>query len=88
MAEMGMAVPRNSTPMVGGQGPFDYITMGGLFTVLKVREGITSYDDPGWYQHPQGTVASLAAADDLRRDGIELRSAPSAPQTFTHHHPG
>jgi len=32
MAEMGMAVPRNSTPMVGGQGPFDYITMGGLFT--------------------------------------------------------
>jgi FtsP/CotA-like multicopper oxidase with cupredoxin domain len=86
MAEMGMAVPRNSTPMVGGQGPFDYITMGGLFTVLKVREGLTSYDDPGWYQHPEGTVASLAAADDLRRDGIDAKTSPSATPAHTHQH--
>jgi len=28
-----------------------------MFTVLKVRDGIASYDDPGWYQHPEGTVA-------------------------------
>ena len=27
--------------------------MGGMFTVLKVRDGITSYDDPGWYKHPR-----------------------------------
>jgi hypothetical protein len=83
-----MKVPRNSTPMVGGKGPFDYITMGGLFTVLKVREGITSYEDPGWYQHPEGTVANLASADDLRRDDIDVQAAPSAPPTQPHHHPG
>lgn len=28
-----------------------------MFNVIKVREGITSYDDPGWYKHPSGTVA-------------------------------
>src|SRR6058998_1428875 len=60
MAEMGMAVPRNSIPMVGGKGPFGPIDMGGMFTVLKVRDGITSFDDPGWYEHPVGTVAELA----------------------------
>lgn len=79
MGEMGkhiqmgmMQGPRNSIPMVGGKGPFDYITMGGLFTVLKVRENLTSYDDPGWYQNPPGTVADLASAEMLRRDGIEV----------------
>jgi manganese oxidase len=80
-----MKVPRNSTPMVGGMGPFDYITMGGLFTVLKVREGITSYEDPGWYQHPPGTVASLATGDELRRDGIEIQTAPSTPHAHANH---
>lgn len=78
MGEMGkhiqmgmMPSPRNSIPMVGGEGPFDYITMGGLFTVLKVRENLATYDDPGWYQHPPGTVATLATADELRRDNIQ-----------------
>ena len=28
-----------------------------MFTVVKVRDGLTSYDDPGWYRHPPGTVA-------------------------------
>ena len=63
-----MAVPKNSIPMVGAQGPFDYITMGGMFTLLKVREHLTTYDDPGWYKHPPGTVADVASADELRRD--------------------
>jgi FtsP/CotA-like multicopper oxidase with cupredoxin domain len=81
MGEMGMAVPQNSIPMVGGRGPFDYITMGGMFTIFKVREGITSYEDPGWYEHPQGTVAAAASADELRADGIEPEdsAAPAAP---------
>ena len=43
--------------MMTGKGPFGPLEMGGMFTVLKVREGITCYDDPGWYQHPEGTVA-------------------------------
>ena len=72
MGEMGMPVPQNSIPMVGARGPFDYITMGGMFTIVKVRDKLESYDkDPGWYQHPKGTVASLANQSDLRRDGIK-----------------
>jgi manganese oxidase len=70
MRHMAVPVPPNSIPMVGGQGPFDYITTGGLFTVLKVRDHLTSYEDPGWYDHPPGTVASLASAEELQRDGI------------------
>ena len=67
-----MRVPENSIPMVGADGPFDYITMGGMFTIVKIREGITTYDDPGWYDHPDGTVASLASEEMLRRDGVEV----------------
>ena len=71
MGTMGMPVPRNSIPMVGGEGPFAHIDMAGMFTIVKVREGITTYDDPGWFRHPPGTVAERAFAEELRRDGIE-----------------
>lgn len=72
MADMKMAVPKNSIPMGGGTGPFGTITMGGMFTILKVRESLTSYDaDPGWYKNPAGTVASIASAADLTKDGIK-----------------
>jgi hypothetical protein len=31
-----------------------------MFTVVKVRDQLQSYDkDPGWYKHPEGTVAYL-----------------------------
>lgn len=70
MGDMGMDVPKNSIPMLGGKGQYDPITMGGMFTILKVRPDITTYDDPGWYKHPAGTLASVATADDLKRDGI------------------
>jgi len=68
MGEMGMPVPRNSIPMLGAQGKHDYIDMGGMFTIVKVRENLTSYDDPGWYENPPGTLASLASNDELQRD--------------------
>ena len=67
-----MGVPENSIPMLGGTGPFGHIDMGGMFTIIKVREGITSYDDPGWYRHPAGTVAERATAGELRDDGIDV----------------
>ncbi|NNM44201.1 MAG: copper oxidase [Chlamydiae bacterium] len=41
----------------GFPGPFGKIDMSGMFTILKVREGITNYNDPGWYKNPVGTVA-------------------------------
>ena len=68
MGDMGMRVPRNSLPMVGMQGKHDYINMGGMFTVVKIRENLTSYDDPGWYENPPATLASLASNDELQRD--------------------
>jgi len=49
-------IPKNLSP-IGSPGPFGVIELGGMFTILKVREGLTSYADPGWYKHPKGTVA-------------------------------
>lgn len=72
MGEMRMQIPKNSIPMKGGKGPFDYIDMGGMFTIVKVRDEISNYQDPGWYKHPDGTVASTATEDELKADlGIE-----------------
>ena len=73
MAGMGMETPKNSIAMAGGVGPFGAVAMGGMFSILKVRERLASYDDPGWYEHPKGTVADTAGADELRRDGIETK---------------
>jgi FtsP/CotA-like multicopper oxidase with cupredoxin domain len=82
MSDMGMAVPANSIPMVGGVGPYDEITMGGMFTILKVRENLSNYDeDPSWYETPSGTLATLAAPDALRQNGIadDASTAQRAP---------
>ena len=57
MGGMQMGAPANTLPMMTGKGPFGDIEMGGMFTLVKVREGITNYSDPGWYKHPAGTVA-------------------------------
>jgi len=72
MAAMGMPVPDNSIPMVGMPGPFGYLGMGGMFTILKVRDDIGSYEDPGWYEHPEATVSKQADPNELARDGIEV----------------
>lgn len=80
MGEMGrhigmghMDVPDNSLPMVGAEGPHDYITMGGMFTLLKVRDQLPADgSDPGWYDAPEGTMARAASTDELRRDGIDV----------------
>ena len=70
-----MELPENSIPMRGSPGPFSYIDMGGMFTILKIRDGISSFEDPGWFKHPGGTVASAATADELKRDGVKIRKA-------------
>jgi hypothetical protein len=66
-----MELPRNSISMLGGEGPFGLIDMGGMFTILKVRKQLAGDKDPGWYEHPAGTVAAKASADELARDGIK-----------------
>ena len=59
MGEMEMAIPDNTLPMMTGQGQFGAMEMGGMFTVVKVREGLAkgNYRDPGPYQNPAGTVS-------------------------------
>ncbi len=66
-----MELPDNSISMVGGEGPFGLIDMGGMFTILKVRKQLSGDMDPGWYDHPAGTVAGEASAAELARDGIK-----------------
>jgi FtsP/CotA-like multicopper oxidase with cupredoxin domain len=64
MGENGMGghshppMVKNTLPMMTGTGPLGDIEMGGMFTIVKVRDKLASYDtDPGWYQHPPGTMA-------------------------------
>ena len=60
MTEMEMPIPDNTAPMMTGEGPFGSVEMGGMFSVLKVRDNQPAgdYKNPGWYTHPAGTVAS------------------------------
>ena len=51
--------------------------MGGMFTILKTRDGIRSYKDPGWYENPRGTLAVAAEPADMRRDGIDVERPPA-----------
>lgn len=69
MMDMGfeMKYPPNLSP-IGSPGPFGVIEMGGMFTIFKVRDNLTSYADPGWYQHPPGTVAEAVNMDDMQHN--------------------
>jgi hypothetical protein len=59
MGNMEMPAPDNTLPMMTGTGQFGPIEMGGMFTVMKVREDLApgDYKDPGPYKNPPGTVA-------------------------------
>src|SRR5271168_2088692 len=37
---MDMPLPENTLPMMAGAGPYGNIEMGGMFTVMKIREGL------------------------------------------------
>jgi hypothetical protein len=74
MGNMEMPAPDNTLPMMTGSGQFGPIEMGGMFTVMKIREGMArdDYSDPGPYQFPQGTVAyevASPAAEPARQQG-------------------
>ena len=85
MAEMGameMPMPDNTLPMMTGFGQFGAMEMGGMFTVVKVREGLAAndYKDPGWYKHPVGTVAfeiENPSAPAPRQPGAAKPATPS-----------
>ncbi len=54
-----MMGPKNTLPMMMGKGPFGNLEMGGMFTVVKIRDDLApgDYRDPGWFPNPPGTVA-------------------------------
>jgi len=56
---MDMPLPVNTLPMMMGVGQYGAIDMGGMFSTLKVRDGLAKndYRDPGPYRHPKGTLA-------------------------------
>ncbi len=60
-----MPGPDNTLPMMMGKGPFGNLEMGGMFTLLKVRDGLAAGDfrDPGAYRNPEGTVAERVSRD-------------------------
>ena len=76
MADMSMQVPANSVPMAGGSGPFGTVDMGGMFTIVKVRDHVDGFGNPPDYAHPPGTLAAEASAADLSRDGVDLPPPP------------
>ncbi len=68
--------PENTLPMMMGKGPFGNLEMGGMFTVVKVRDHLKrgDYRDPGWYDNPEGTVA-WRVSDDPEFGSPPRRSA-------------
>ena len=78
MAEMSMDGPANSLSTYFAPGQYDPITMGGMFTLVKVRRDWDGKADPGWYPHPPETRAKLALAEELKRDGIDLPATAPA----------
>ena len=84
MASMAMPLPANTLPMMTGTGPFGPIEMGGMFTVMKVREDLApgDYTDPGWYKHPRGTVAHEVKTSDAG----DAETAPAPSHEHHSHH--
>ena len=79
MMDMGfkMKYPSNLSP-IGSPGPFGVIEMSGMFTIFKVRDNLTSYVDPGWYQHPPGTVAEAVNMNNMQhnKNGMTMQNSP------------
>jgi len=78
--DMGhMPGPDNTAPMMMGEGPFGKLEMGGMFTVIKVRDDLAvgDYSDPGWYAHPKGSVAQRISSDP--NFGNPVRREPLIP---------
>jgi FtsP/CotA-like multicopper oxidase with cupredoxin domain len=90
---MGMLPgPANTLPMMTGDGQFGPLEMGGMFTLVKVRDDTKAgdYTDPGWYRYPNDGVARKVSSDpnfgdpprrdlygNLTADSVKSRSTPA-----------
>ncbi len=83
MMEMGMPGPENTLPMMGGDGPFGMLGMGGMFTTVKVHDDMPRFSsqeeyakhirlpgDGGWYRNPAGTVAESVTGKRPAKSGM------------------
>lgn len=77
-SEMGhMPGPENTLPMMMGKGPHGNLEMGGMFTVVKVRDNIKpgDFSDPGWYPSPKSEIARrVSTAPDFGKPFRKTKS--------------
>jgi hypothetical protein len=81
---MEMPMPDNTLPMMTGFGQFRPIEMGGIFTVMKIREGLAAneYKDPGPTSipreqlHTSSTAMSPTHCDKRARPSRQPRARP------------
>jgi manganese oxidase len=78
----GLPGPENTLPMMTGTGPFGPIEMGGMFTVLKVRDDQPrgDYRDPGWYRTPKSAQARRVSTDPAFGSPVRRAPASAAPE--------
>jgi hypothetical protein len=92
--DMGhMKGPENTLPMMGGEGPYGKLEMGGMFTVLKVRDSLPAGGDAGWYEAPAATTARRVSDDPdfgtpARRGAAAPGPAPRKDEPMDHSHHG
>ncbi|MGD2170352.1 MAG: copper oxidase [Chlamydiota bacterium] len=72
MTKSGMPIPPNSIPMLGYTGQFGQTVIGGMANILRVRENITSYEDPGPYHFPKDTMAKPVSKQEMREDFLGI----------------
>ena len=91
-----MELPANTIPMMTGDGPFGTVAMGGMFTVLKVRDRLDSYTDKaaGWYRNPPGTVARPLGTsqnppqkNEVETNGAKMQHHKPSPSQEKHNSP-
>jgi manganese oxidase len=84
-----MEGPENTLPMMGGDGPFGSLGMGGMFTVVKVHDDeeaprdaaeymrrVKLPGDLGWFKNPPGTVARSVNPPKKSRGPGPAKTAP------------
>lgn len=79
-----MTGPENTLAMMMGQGPHGNLEMGGMFTVIKVRDDLAKgdYTDPGWYASPKAEVARRVSIDPDFGTPVRRGPPPGAAPTL------
>ena len=80
--DMGhMIGPENTLAMMTGKGPFGNVEMGGMFTVVKVRDDVKpgDFSDPGWHPSRPQDVAKRISTDPNFGNPTRRNAPRSAP---------